>query len=248
MSIDVYIIRQNTPESKLLSRLGFSRGSLSIAETRGKRRSKGGFGKAPVAWRVSGQEDVERLCTGLAKILGGKPASQRTSQEQATLDRATRTLAAIRNRERKASLVPTTLPDREPIVRFFLARHYPCAAESDIVRVIAALRADPIQSVDKLRQVANEVLSSRPAAWSRARSDFVQAMIGCGRQPDECDSLRQGARVMDATGLADFEDGTTDLGQSARVVDATGAGSVTSQDWQGLLQAVCVPQLRRARS
>ena len=226
MSIDVYIIRQNTPESKLLSRLGFSRGSLSVAETRGKPRSKGGFGKTPVAWRVRGKEDVERLCTGLASILGGKPASQRTSQEQATLDRATRKLAAIRNRERKASSVTVSTSDREPILRSFLAGQYPCAAESDIVRVVTAVGANPIQSVDELRKVANEALSSRPAAWARARLDFVQAIIGCGRQPGECESSRQGARV----------------------VDSSSAGSVTSQDWQGLLQAVCVPPPRRARS
>ncbi len=51
MNLDTYIVKQGTPESKLLSRAGFDRTWLPIAEWKGRRRSRGGFGKAPVAWR-----------------------------------------------------------------------------------------------------------------------------------------------------------------------------------------------------
>ena len=54
MTIDVYIIRSGTPESRLLPHLGFNRDSLEVDEWRGRRRSRGGYGSAPVAWRIKG--------------------------------------------------------------------------------------------------------------------------------------------------------------------------------------------------
>ncbi len=195
MSINVYIIRRNTPESRLLSQAGFNRDSLPVAEWRGRLRSKGGYGKSPVAWRVSGQENVERLCAGLVRILGDKPASQRTSQEQAALDRATRTLAAFCNRERKALSASVSATDREQIVSSFLAREYASASDTEIAEVVSVLGEGPIRSIDDLRRVANEVLRGRPAVWARARADFIHVMTSVAAPTRttpaaRCDALR----------------------------------------------------------
>jgi hypothetical protein len=195
VSIHVYIIRRNTPESRLLSQVGFNRDSLPVAEWRGRWRSRGGYGKSPVAWRVSGQENVERLCKGLVRILGDKPASQRTSQERTALDRATRTLAAFRNRERKALSASVSATDCEQIVSSFLAREYASASDTEIAEVVLVLGESPIRSIDDLRRVANEVLRGRPAVWARARADFIHVMTSVAAPTRTtpaacCDALR----------------------------------------------------------
>ena len=184
MNIDVYIIRRNTPENRLLSRLGFDRDTLPVAEWRGKRRSRRGYGKAPVAWRVSGQENVKNLCSGLVRILGDKAASKRTPQEQAVLDRATRTLAALRNRERRALASSARAGEFEGRVDEYLRRRFPCASSDDILHLVTHLEAS-VRSIDDLLTAANEVLSGRPEAWGRARGEFIRVMFPVVDQQDD---------------------------------------------------------------
>jgi hypothetical protein len=174
--LDVYIIRHNTPESRLLSQLGFSRDSLPVAEWRGRRRSKGGYGRSPVAWRISGKADVEKLCMGIVHILGSKPAQQRTLQEQAALERAERALVAFSNRARHAAAAEQATESSGPPLLALLRRLLPSALDPDLASVMEAVERSSPRTVDELRSLANEALTGRPSVWTQARAEFVSSM------------------------------------------------------------------------
>lgn len=176
VTTDVYIIRRNSPESRLLSHVGFDRDALQVAEWQGRRRSRGGYGKAPVAWRISGEPDVRKLCEGIVKILGSKPLGQLTPEDKKALDRAKRTLAGFENRAQRSALSQRAKESRAPVLREFLRLRLPCASETDLVTILSVVEQAPPQSVDELMSRANETLAGRPAAWQRARIVFVNAM------------------------------------------------------------------------
>ncbi|REK24788.1 MAG: hypothetical protein DWQ41_13235 [Planctomycetota bacterium] len=183
MSIDVYIVRQGTPESRLLAQLGFERRSLQVAEWQGRRRSKGGFGRRPVAWRISGQREVETLCSGLVRILGEK--NELTPEEEATLNRAQQTLATLRKRQQRARkrlrrelLKATAKEIRDPIVDEYLTRRLPLASQDEIDKVLEEVLDDELaNSVDDLMYFADVVLSGKPAIWNEARSEVIAALM-----------------------------------------------------------------------
>ena len=176
MNTDVYIIRRNSPESRLLSHIGFDRNVLPVAEWRGQRRSRGGFGKAPVAWRITGEPDVRKLCDGIVRILGARPEGQRTPEEQNALNRAQRTLAAFENRALRAGSLERAKENRSPALRDLLRRRLPCASEADLVAIMSLVERAAPRSVDELMSRANDALVGRPDAWERARAEFVNTM------------------------------------------------------------------------
>jgi hypothetical protein len=178
VTTDVYIIRRNSPESRLLSHVGFDRNALEVAEWRGRRRSSGGYGKSPVAWRVSGQEDVEKLCGGIVRILGSKSPHQITSQEQAALERAERTLRAFRNRAVRAESIREASDTRAAPLALMLSRQMPSATVDDIERVLVAVDELPLRSIVQLCDLANSVLDQRPMIWLEARTTFIASMHG----------------------------------------------------------------------
>jgi hypothetical protein len=175
---DVYIIRRGSSESRLLSHVGFDRNTLQVAEWRGRRRSTGGYGKAPVAWRVSGGSDVRKLCDGIVRILGSRPAGQLTPEDKKALDRAQRTLAAFENRARRSAKSERVQENREQAVLEFLRLRLPCASETDLVTVLSVVERTTPRSVDDLMSRANETLAGRPATWRGACLEFVSSMSG----------------------------------------------------------------------
>lgn len=176
MTTDVYIIRRNSPESRLLSHVGFDRNALQVAEWRGRSRSNGGYGKAPVAWRVSGESDVRRLCEGIVRILGSKPQGKLAPEDKRALDRAKRTLAGFENRARRSASSQQAMENREPLLHELLRLRLPCASEADILSILSVVEQTSPQSVDELMSRANDTLAGRPAAWRHACAEFVTSM------------------------------------------------------------------------
>lgn len=176
MILNVYIIRRNSPESRLLAHLGFDRDSLPVTEWRGRRRSRGGYGKSPIAWRVSGQANVEKLCTGIVRIIGGKPQGKRTPEEQGALERAQRTLAAFDSRARRAAATERATANRAPGLLELLRRLLPSASEKDLALAVGEIERTSPSTMSELRLVVNATLSGRPSAWDQARKEFVATM------------------------------------------------------------------------
>ena len=176
MGYDTWIIRPNTPESRLLSHLGFDRETLPVAKWKGRRRKKGGYGKSPAEWRISGEADVEKLCKGIIRIIGGKPAGKRSGQEQRTLDRAERTLKAFANRAERAASTEQATMNRTPPVHSLVQRRFPSASNADVRLVLDAVEKNAPKTVDELLALADWTLGGRPFAWAQARVDFVAAM------------------------------------------------------------------------
>jgi hypothetical protein len=176
VTMDVYIIRKGSPESRLLSHVGFDRDTLQVAEWRGRRRSKGGYGKAPVAWRISGESDVRKLCNGVVRILGSRPIGQLTPADKKALDRAQRTLAAFENRARRSSLAELAQENRESVVRECLRARFPCASDADLLAIMSVLERDTPRSVDDLLSTAGDTLAGRVSAWNMARNEFIDTI------------------------------------------------------------------------
>lgn len=177
---DVYIVRRNSPESRLLSHIGFDRNTLEVAEWRGRRRSRGGYGKTAVAWRVAGEPEVRRLCEGVVRILSSRSPGQLTIEDKKALDRAKRTLGAFENRARRSDSTDRAKQDRAPHVREFLRLRLPCVSDAQLEEVMLLVEQTAPKSVDDLLACANEALMGRAAAWQHARSEFIGAMSSVG--------------------------------------------------------------------
>lgn len=176
MKIDVYIIKRNSPESRLLRRIGFDRNALEVAEWRGHRRSKGGIGKTPVAWRVTGEENVRKLCEGIIRIIGSIPTENIKPEEKKALNRAHRVLTAFENQARRLIKVERTKVNLFPIVFEFLRLRLPCASETDLKEIMSLVERDRPHTVNDLISCANDALGSRPTAWQRARTEIMQSI------------------------------------------------------------------------
>ncbi|MGV8084479.1 MAG: hypothetical protein AB2L09_12755 [Coriobacteriia bacterium] len=183
MTKDVYIIRRNSSESRLLSHVGFDRNALPVAEWRGRGRSHGGYGKSPVAWRVSGESDVRKLCEGILRILGSRPPEQLTAEDAKALDRARRTLVAFDNRARRSASSDRVKEDRAPLVLEFLRLRLPCASDVELDEVMSLVERIAPRSVADLLTCTNEALAGRPAVWQRACGEFVDAMSSAIYRP-----------------------------------------------------------------
>ncbi len=178
MTFDVYIVRPNTPESRLLKRLGFDRDALPVVEWRGRARSNGGYGKSPAAWQVSGQANVEKLCTGIVRVIGGKPQGSRTPEEQHAFARAQRTLDAFSSRARRAAAAEQAAASRAPRLQELLRRTMPSASDEDLDLAVREIERTSPSTMSELWLMVNSTLSGRPSAWDQARRQFV-ATIKC---------------------------------------------------------------------
>lgn len=183
MSRDAYIVRRNSTESRLLSRLGFDRDTLPVAEWRGRRLSRGGYGKAAVAWRITGESAVRKLCAGIVRILGARPQGQQTPEEQKALDRAQRTLAAFEDRTWRAESTAGAKENRSPALHDLLRRTCPSASESNLATIMSLVEQSAPKSVDDFMSRANDALAGRLDAWGRARAEFVNTMSRMLRAP-----------------------------------------------------------------
>lgn len=176
MKLDLYIIHRGAPESRLLSSLGFDRKILPTNKWKGRSRSRGGYGKAPVEWRIEGESNVKKLCTGIIRIIGSKPQEQRTSEEQIAFDRAKRTLAAFDSRAQRIHEYEHAAAKRSPAISKFLKRFLPLASEEDIILIMEEIKRSAPNSMREIKYTANMYLSEQSSAWNKARKDFVLAM------------------------------------------------------------------------
>lgn len=176
MNLNVYIVKQGTPESRLLSRAGFDRTALPVAEWKGKKRSRGGYGKAPVAWRVEGEENIRILCEAVVSIIGTKTPSDRTAEEQSTLVRVTAVLNALTNREAKEQTEVANSAVLKAIIGLYLCRYCPCAGPDEIDKTSIALSQSGLGSLEELNDQADKLLGGRVAIWVEARKAFIGVM------------------------------------------------------------------------
>src|SRR5680860_401674 len=89
MDYTIYIIKQNTSESKLLHFSGLNRNELMINKWKGRKKINAGFGRAPVEWKIEGIENVELLCKTIIRILGKR--KKLNQEEQKAYNRAQKT-------------------------------------------------------------------------------------------------------------------------------------------------------------
>lgn len=176
MDLDKYIIHQGTPESRLLSRLGFDRHKLEVTKWKGRRRSKGGFGRGPVAWQISGQENIEQMCNEIIRVLEQKSSSKLTNEEQKVLNRATKTLSAINKKRRELRKDLEESAKREPIIQNYLSRIYPIASKEEIDLIMSYVVKSEINSTKELVELANKILSGRPKIWEDSRFIFIKTI------------------------------------------------------------------------
>ena len=174
MNLDVYIIRQGSAESRLLSRAGFDRKSLPVAHWEGRRRSRGGFGKAPVAWRIEGEDNVRRLCAGMESLLGQKSDAELTAEEASALNRARRTLTALDNRSKRQERIEVVSMKRNATIEVYFSRRFPSASPEDARLVASVISQGTLESVQKLETKADEVLDGKVSGWRRAVQVFVE--------------------------------------------------------------------------
>ena len=175
MNLEVYIIKQGSAESRLLSRAGFDRKSLPVDEWKGRRRSRGGFGKAPVAWRIEGEDDIRKLCESIELLLGRKSDAEITAKEASALSRAKRTLAAFDNRSKRQDQVEIVSTNRNSTIESYFSRRFPSASHDDARLVANTLSQGALESIQEFETKADEILGGKVSGWRNATHVFVEA-------------------------------------------------------------------------
>jgi len=173
MNLEVYIIKQGSAESRLLSRAGFDRKFLPVAEWKGRRRSRGGFGKAPVAWRIEGEDNVRKLCGCIESLLGHKSVAQLTPSETSALNRARRTLAAMDNRSERQERVESISMNRQSILEQYFSHRFPSASREDVGLVASVISQGALDSLRQLETKADELLDGKVSGWRSAVQVFI---------------------------------------------------------------------------
>lgn len=174
MKPEVYIVKQGSAESKLLSRAGFDRKSLPIAEWKGSRRSQGGFGKAPFAWRIEGENDVRKFCENIASILGGKTPEKLTPSEKSALKRTRQTLAAFENRSKWQEKCTLAVRERKSTIEEYFSHRFPSASREDVELVASVTSEYTLDSLKELNEKADELLAGKVSGWKSAVQIFVE--------------------------------------------------------------------------
>ena len=174
MSVDVWIIRRNTPESKYLGKIGINRDHLEVVKLKGRAKYRGGYGKAASEWRVSGEIDLKILCNGLIGLLEKKP--NRTSMEIATLERARKMLKTFSKRHHANELKIVNNKKRMAIVKRLVITLYPCATERDIEIITDKLEDRSVRSIEELHLVINATLGRQVDAWKDATAEFYSSL------------------------------------------------------------------------
>jgi len=175
MKLNVYIIKQGTPESKLLSQAGFDRSALPVSSWKGARRSRGGFGKSPAAWRIEGEDNIRKLCSGITSILGRRPSETLTSEEKSALKRAIRTLAALDNKSEQKERSETVSMNRESVISRYFSRQFPSASDPDVRLVSSTISQNSWNSIQEINAKATILLNGKVDAWRGAVKLFVEA-------------------------------------------------------------------------
>jgi hypothetical protein len=154
MDYTVYIIRQNTPESKLLSDAGIDRSKLQVSKWKGKRQSKGGFGRSPIEWRINNTLDVEKLCNTIVRILGNRKTL--TNIEIQAFERAKTTINGISNARLSLKRSFDLIELRKITIGNFLKLKYPSLSIDMIDTLISFLSTKSYNSLNEMLQDAKK--------------------------------------------------------------------------------------------
>ncbi len=185
MKLDVYIVKQGSAESKLLKKVGFDRRLLPVDQWKGTRRSRGGYGKTPVAWRVEGEDRIRKLCSGIESILGRKSEGSLTTEEISALKRARRTQKAFDNKSKRQNKSQAVSMSRDLCIKSYLSRRLPSASSEDVTLVSGILSKESLDSIQDLEIAAKKVLREKIVAWDIATETFFKLSMDKGAKKME---------------------------------------------------------------
>jgi hypothetical protein len=173
MDYSIYIIKQNTPESKILPHSGLNRKDLVINKWKGRKKINGGFGKAPVEWKIEGIQNVKLLCETVVRIL--KKRKNLNDEELQAFNRALKTLEGIKNnceKERRNE----ALNEKKKIKIIALFEFlYPSIEKNRIANFAKEKSNNKFSSLDNLMENFKHELYEVPAI-EEARSKFNELM------------------------------------------------------------------------
>lgn len=152
MDYSVYIIKQNTPESKLLSHAGLDRSKLKVVKWKGKKQINGGFGRSPIEWRIDGTLNVEKLCNTIIRILGERKAM--TSSEIQAFERVKATINGINNAKLSSQRNDDLRELRRKMIGEFIKLRYPSLSIDNFNTLISSLSTKSYNSLNGMIQDA----------------------------------------------------------------------------------------------
>ena len=152
MDYSVYIIKQNTPESKLLFHAGIDRSKLQVVRWKGRKQINGGFGKSQIEWRIDGTINVEKLCNTIIRIFGDRKVL--TSSEIQAFERAKTTIDRI-NKAKLSSQKNDDLRElRKTTIGNFIKLRYPSLSIDMYNTLISSLSTKSYNSLNEMIQDA----------------------------------------------------------------------------------------------
>lgn len=156
MDYSIYIIKQNTPESKLLSYAGIDRSTLHVVKWKGRKQVNGGFGRSPIEWKIVGTSNVANLCNTIIRILSKRKTL--TSKENYALERATKTIEGIQNAKQQLQRKSDIIGLRKLAIESFVISSYPSLTKARISFLTNSLSDKNFSSMPELIQAARIVM------------------------------------------------------------------------------------------
>lgn len=161
MDYSIYIIKQNTPESKLLSYAGIDRSTLQVVKWKGRKQVNGGFGRSPIEWKIVGTSNVANLCNTIIRILSKR--DNLTPKENYALERAKKTIEGIQNTKQQLQKKSDLIGLRKLAIESFIISNYPSLTKTRISFLTNSLSSKSFNSMTELIQVARmEMLEIKP--------------------------------------------------------------------------------------
>lgn len=166
MDYSIYIIKQNTPESKLLSYAGIDRSTLQVVKWKGRKQVNGGFGRSPIEWKIQGTSNVANLCNTIIRILSKRETL--TPKENYALERAIKTVESIQNAKQQLQRNSDLIELRKLSIESFLISSYPSLTKTRINFLTNSLSEKSFNSMNELIQSARiEMIEIKPIEEAR---------------------------------------------------------------------------------
>ena len=161
MDYSIYIIKQNTPESKLLSYAGINRSDLQVVKWKGRKQFNGGFGRSPIEWKIVGISIVENLCNTIVRILSNRKTL--TVSENHALERAKSTIKGIQNAKIQFQRNTDLIELRKLSIEFFIKSRYPSLPNASVSNLTNSLSVRSFSTLDEVIQFARlEMIEIKP--------------------------------------------------------------------------------------
>jgi hypothetical protein len=154
MDYSIYIIKQNTPESKLLSYAGIDRSTLEVVKWKGRKQVNGGFGRSPIEWKIEGTRNVANLCNGIIRILSNRKTL--TSAENDALVRAVKTIKGIQNASLQLQQDAELKSNKKLAIESFIKYRYPSLTKTKVSHLVNSLSERSFNSMPELIQSASQ--------------------------------------------------------------------------------------------